>query len=459
MSGFVLNLKRFMLYAMDSSLTTVHPNAAGIDIGSGSAFVSIEGQQVKSFSTFTADNHLLITYLKEHQIQTVAMEATGIYWYSLYEMLESAGIEVWLVNGAHAKNVPGRKSDVQDCQWLRQLHSWGLLRRSFIPEELTRKLRTYIRLREDHLEMGASHIQHIQKALTSMNIRLHQVISQITGVSGMKVVKAILGGERDGKKLLALCDKQIIKNKGAEVLKSLEGNYKDEHLFALRQAVEGYTFYQQQLAACDAQIESLLQQISKDIPPPDTDALNRTKDARHNQPKIKNLHAMLVTITGGKDVAAISGFSDKTFLKLLGEIGSDVDAWPSAGHFVSWLGLSPRTEQSGKMRRRRKIRAKTLAGQIFREAAMAISESKSLAIGSFYRRIRSKRGPKIAIVAAARKLAIQFYNTLKYGVQFVEHGIKKYEEMQRQKMERFLYKKAQELGFQLINIQTAEVVH
>lgn len=444
---------------MEQTIRIVHANSAGIDIGSKSVFVAVFGQEVKAFGTFTSEYNLLVSYLKSHGVSTVAMEATGVYWYTLYEMLEESGIDVCLVNGAHAKNVPGRKSDVQDCQWLQQLHTWGLLRKSFIPEETTRQLRTYTRLREDHIEMAASHVQHIQKALISMNIRLHEVISQITGVSGMRVLKAILEGERDGQRLLQLCDKQIVKRKGPQVVMSLEGHYKEEHLFALKQAIECYEFYECQRLACDAKIEALLRRINEHLPPPDCPTIDQPKAARHNQPKIENLHTLLVTASRGRDVATISGFSDKTFLKLLAEIGSNVDAWPSPEHFVSWLGLAPRTDQSGKMKRRRRNRAKTLAGQIFREAAMAISESKYLAMGSFYRRIRAKRGPKIAVVATARKLAIQFYQTMKHGVQFVEQGIKKYEEQQRQKLERFLHKKAQELGYQLIDSRTENVVH
>jgi transposase len=444
---------------MAQAIKTIHPYAGGIDIGSVSVFVSVEEQQVKSFGTFTSEYQSLISYLQEHKITTVAMEATGVYWYCLYEMLEEAGIEVYLVNGAHVKNVPGRKSDVQDAQWLQQLHSYGLLRKSYIPEDVIRQLRTYTRLREDHIEMAASHVQHMQKALTSMNIRLHEVISQITGVSGMKVIRAILDGERNAEHLLQLCDKQIIKKKGPQVILSLEGHFKTEHLFALKQAVECYEFYQRQLSTCDAQIEVLLQQINEQLPPPHCPTIDQSKAARHNQPQIKDLHRLLLTANGGKDVAAISGFSDKTFLKLTAEIGTNVDAWPSSGHFTSWLGLTPVTAQTGKTKRKKRNRAKTKAGQIFRECAMAIAESKYLAIGSFYRRIRAKRGPKIAIMATARKLAVQYYNLLKYGVQFVEDGLKKYEEQQNQRLERFLIKKAQEFGYQLVDLKTAEVVH
>ncbi len=445
---------------MEETIHKIHPRAAGIDIGSASVVVSVEGQDVQSYGTFTSDYVLLINYLRSHQVETVAMEATGVYWYCLYEMLEGAGMEVYLVNGAHAKNVPGRKSDVKDSYWLRQLHSYGLLRKSFIPEEAVRQLRTYTRLREDHIELAASHVQHMQKALTSMNIRLHQVISQITGVSGMRVVKAILAGERDAERLLALCDHQIIKKKAEQVILSLEGHYKAEHLFALRQAVEGYEFYEQQRAACDGQIEVLLKQINEHLPPPpDCPTMDRPKTARHNQPKIDGLHAMLVTANGGRDVATISGFSDKTFLKLTAEIGTNVDAWPSPEHFTSWLGLTPVTAQTGKTRRKKKNRAKTRAGQVFREVAMALAESKYLAMGSFYRRIRAKRGPKIAVMATARKLAVQYYNLIKHGLHFVEQGIQKYEEQQKLRLEKFLFKKAQELGYQLVDLKTAELVH
>ena len=442
---------------MSQQIRLMHPDSAGIDIGSEKVYVSFRGNCVKNYGTFTVDFRSLVLELQSHGITSVAMEATGVYWYSLYEHLEAAGIEVYLVNGGHVKNVPGRKSDVQDCQWLQELHSYGLLRKSFIPQAVIRQLRTYTRLREDHIEMGCSHIQHIQKALTSMNIRLHQVISQITGKSGMRVLKAILSGERNAEALLTLCTSSIIKKKGEQVLLSLEGNYKSEHLFALKQAVQGYEFYEQQRLSCDAEIEVLLKSINEDLPPPSNECptFDKGKTARHNAPKIDNLHQLLITINGGKDVAAISGFSDKMVLKLVGEIGNNVDAWPSEKHFTSWLGLTPKTDQTGNTRRKKRNRAKTRAGQIFKEAILSIAASKNLALGSFYHRIKSKQGPKIAVVATARKLAIQFYNALKYGIQFVEQGVKEYETKQKQRTEQFLIKKAQQLGYQLVPFATS----
>lgn len=445
---------------MGQTIRELHPDAAGIDIGSEWVYVSARGAEVKSYKTFTLDYRNLIRDLQSNKINTVAMEATGVYWYCLYEMLDLAGIEVYLVNGGHVKNVPGRKSDVQDCQWLQELHSYGLLRKSFIPTDIIRQLRTYTRLREDHIEMGTSHVQHIQKALTSMNIRLHQVISDITGVSGMKVVKAILSGERKGATLLQLCDKQIVKRKSEEVLLSLEGNYKNEHIFALKQAVEGYEFYTQQRLSCDAEIETLLKQINEHLPPPtDCKTLDKPNSVRHNQPNIPDLHTLLITLNGGKDASAISGFSDKMVMKLIGEIGNNVDAWDSPERFTAWLGLTPRTDKTGKTKRKRRNRAKTNAGQIFKESAMAVGKSKYLAIGSFFRRIKARRGTQIATMATARKLAVQYYNLIKHGLEFVEQGIKMYEEKQKTKLQLFLSKKAQELGFQLVAIETAEVVH
>ncbi|HAJ99205.1 MAG TPA: IS110 family transposase [Bacteroidales bacterium] len=236
----------------------IRENAAGIDIGAKQVFVYVEGQKVKAFFTFTEDFEELVRYLLSHKVDTVAMEATGVYWYVLYELLEQANIDVWLVDGRETKQVPGRKTDVKDCQWIQQLHSHGLLKRCFVATEEIKELRSYQRLREDHIRSASMHINHMQKALTQMNIRLNEVISQIHGVSGMKVIKAILAGERDTETLLQLCDNRIIKNKGQDVLKALNGRYKKASLFSLKQAYDAYNFYQQQIAQCDEQIEEVI---------------------------------------------------------------------------------------------------------------------------------------------------------------------------------------------------------
>jgi len=239
------------------NLEKIHDNAAGIDIGSEKIFVATDKQPVKSYRTFTNTLQLCVKDLQSQNIRTVAMEATGVYWVTIYDMLEKAGMDVWLVNPADSKNLPGRKTDVQDCQWIQQLHSYGLLRRSFIPDETFRQLRTYNRIREDHIQMASSHVQHMQKALISMNIRLPEVISQIHGKSGMQMIEAILEGNTDTKHLLSLCDARLRKNKREEILQALQGFYSEEHLFELKQAYDAYHFYQFQIAECDKKMGKL----------------------------------------------------------------------------------------------------------------------------------------------------------------------------------------------------------
>ena len=257
-------------------------NAAGIDIGAKKIFIGIEGQPVRNFSTFTADFRLVIDYLLSHKIETVAMEATGVYWVILYDMLEAAGFDVWLVDGRQTRQVPGRKTDVKDCQWIQQLHSYGLLNRCFIPDAHIQELRTYQRLREDHIRSASMHVNHMQKALTLMNIRLKEVMSQIHGTSGLAMIRSILDGQRDAKKLLLLCDVRLRKNKGDQILKALEGHYKEASLFELRQAYESYEFYQTRIGECDERIEQVLNKI------------NATKDSSSKK-KLANVKPSAIT--------------------------------------------------------------------------------------------------------------------------------------------------------------------
>ena len=438
-------------------MRVIHPRAAGIDIGADSIFIAVEDQPVVSFETFTDALHQARDYLLAQHIETVAMEATGIYWLPLYEMLEAASIEVFLVNGAHVKNVPGRKSDVLDCQWIQQLHSCGLLRKSFIPEATIRQLRTYLRLRDDHIELGAMHIQHMHKALELMNLKLHRVISQIQGKSGLRIVEAILAGARDAEVLVGLCDGQILKHKRTEVIRSLQGSYQAEHLFALEQALAAWRFYQQQIQQCDQKIEVLLEEMTAALEEPEE--IQPPKPIRHNKPQIADLHTKLMKITGGRDASQLPGLTDLTLLKLIAEVGTDMSRWPTAKHFVSWLGLSPGVHQSGKRRRRRRSRRKSRAGQIFRESAQSLGGSKYLALGGFYRRLRAKRGPAIAIVATARKLAIMFYNVLRYGMAYVEEGLHRYEQRYKQQMIRNVQRRAKALGLQVVVSNAEPEVH
>jgi transposase len=434
---------------MKTQFQVVHPHAAGIDIGSEKVFVAVEDQPVKHFGTFTESYHQLAQYLIEHKVTTVAMEATGVYWIPLYEILEQKGIDPWLVNPRDVKRVPGRKSDVQDCQWILQLHTFGLLSRCFIPDDKIRVLRSYVRLRDDHISIRASHILHMQKALDLMNIKLHTVISQIDGVSGRRIVDAILSGERDPEKMVQLCDKQILKKKRHQVLLSLEGNYRSEHIFALRQAVECYDFYQNKIDECDKKIANLLNEITHNMPAPEH--ITKEKPTRHNHPNIDNLHTLLLTLASGNDVSSISGLTDLSFLKAVSETGTDLKKhWKTPKHFVSWLGLAPIKNSSGKSNRRSKKKFTTRSGQIFRLAAQSVGKSKNCALGAFFRRIRAKRGSAVAIKATARKIAVMYFNAMTKGIQYVEHGIDQYNKQYQQTQLRILMKKAKQFNFQLV---------
>ena len=423
---------------------------AAIDIGQEQIFVATAcgdaatHQPVRSFGTHTADYRDAARYLRQQGVRRVAMEATGVYWIPLHDLLQAQGLEVTVFHGAHARNLPGRKTDVKDCQWHAMLHSHGLLSPCFIPPDSIRRLRAYYRLREDHLSIAASHLQHMQRALDLMNVRLHVVISQIQGVSGMRVIKAILEGERNPLRLLALCDPQIRNKKSAEVLKSLEGDWQAHHLFALRQAVECYEFYQQKMAQCDEQIELLLKELNANRPlcPP---CAAKPKTARHNAPQVEDLHTQLITLQNGRDATVLPGISPLGMLKLTSELGTDLSGWKSEKHFTSWLGLSPGNNRSGK-RRRRCPRRKTKAGQIFREAVPSLAKSRYLALGVVYRKLKARRGAAIAATAVARKLAVLYYRLHTKGLQYVERGVADYEERVRQQTIRYLNKVARRHG-------------
>ena len=430
-----------------AKLKEIKKNAAGIDLGSKAFFVSVDGKTVKSFETHTAGLKSLVAYLKECLIITVAMESTGVLWLPLYDMLEEAGIEVFLVNAAHSKNIPAQKSDPADCRWLQKLHSFGMLRASYVPSDDIRKLRTYIRQRDDHQDMATSHIQHMQKAMELMNLKLKNVISQLHGVSGQKVIQAILDGESDAHKLASLCDAKILTKKKEAVIESLKGNYKEEYIFMLKQAFRAYQFYQNQIKECDKEIDKLLirmtagkKEISSTVANP----------SRHNQPEIKKLHHKLAKLHDGKNPNILPGISDLTTLRLTAELGCDYAKWPTEKHFTSWLGLSPRKHQSGKTNKSQKRKINTRAGQIFKESAMSIANSKYLALKGFYYRIKSKHGAKAAIKATARKLAVLYYRYMTIGMDYVELGLKEYERRYTEQVFKNISKKATSLGYQLI---------
>lgn len=429
-------------------------NAAGIDIGAKKVFVYVEGQEVKSYFTFTEDFEAICCYLLKHKVETVAMEATGVYWNILYEILEEAGIDVWLVDGRQTKQVPGRKTDVKDCQWIQELHSHGLLNRCFVAKDDIKELRSYQRLREDHIRSCSMHINHMQKALTEMNIRLKEVLSQIHGVSGMKIIESILKGERNKNVLLQMCDQRIIKNKKQDVLKALNGRYTNAGLFALKQAFDGYNFYQKQIAQCDKEIEKIIHKMGKASS--DKDLSSPRKPIRHNKPDVKDLGANLINLFEGKDATVISGITDYSWMQLLSETGTDLNRWPSEKHFTSWCGLSPGQHWSGKMRRNKRKQGHPKAGQIFRQIAQSLITSKSVAIGAFGRRLRAKKGPGIAIKAMARKLAELYWRVMVKGIDYTEHGIKIYEEQMKAQKRKTMERIANELNIQLVQMQSVE---
>lgn len=429
------------------ALPVLNEKAAGIDVGSEALHVSIAGGPPRVFGTMTCDLEQLRGYLLEHGVKSVALEATGVYWLCAYEVLEAAQIEVLVVNGRHVKNVPGRKSDMADCQWLATLHAHGLLRSGFVPDAHIRRLQDYMRLRQDKISMGASHVQHLQKALERMNIKLHDVISSLTGKSGLAVIRAILAGERDPQRLLELCDHQIRQKKAAAVRESLRGTWREEHLFALRQGLAGWEFYQAQIRECDQAIEALLKEMAAPQDP-DIPAAGPPRKAAANAPQIEGLHRILVQLCGGHDPTMIPAIADYSLLQLISEVGTDLTKWPSEKHFTAWTGLAPGSHQSGK-RRGRFSRRRNRAGQIFSTLAMSLSRSVDKGLGGFYRRLKNRRGGLIANKALARKIAALFWQVMVRGVAYAEAGLKQYEARVLETETRVLKKLARKHGFTL----------
>jgi transposase len=436
------------------ALPVLDPNAAAIDVGSEKLHVSIAGDAPKVFGTFTGDLESLRDWFQQQGVRTVALEATGVYWLYLYEVLEAAGLEVVVVNGRHVQNVPGRKTDMADCQWLATLHAHGLLRGGFVPPADIRQLQDYQRLRADHLIGAASQVQKMQQALERMNIKLHDVISDLVGVSGLKVVRAILKGERRPGELLALCDVQIQKKKSTAVKESLRGCWKQEQLFALRQGLELWETYQQKIAACDRELETRLREMAGPLPPPGQDGggdvkLAPAKAPGKNAPVIERFQELLARICGGRDATQIPGMSVYLVLQLISEVGTDMTRWATEKHFASWPGLAGGHKQSGK--RKGSIKAhRNRAGRLLCAAARALAQSVDKALGGFYRRLRGRLGGLAANVALARKLALLFYRLLRYGLEYVEKGLKNYEAKVLQTEARLLRKLAKKQGFVLL---------
>lgn len=453
-------------------LKHINSSVCGIDVGANSVFVcaQIEGElEIREYSTFTVDLKAMVEWLQSCKVTSCAMESTGVYWIPIFDIIEASGIEVILVNAHHVKTVPGRKTDVKDCQWLYQLHSYGLLRGSFRPTKEILPLRAYVRQRSRLFDKGAQEVLLMQKALTQMNVRLTMVVSDITGLTGMKIIKAIIDGERDQHKLASLrdhrCQKDVI-----EIAKGLEGMYQEEHVFALKQSHEAYQFFHAQILECEKNIERELTRLnevlhlSKGMEPeviglPDEKVENFSepiKKVKRRNKTIANRSAYYfdapekVEKCTGVNLLEIPGMEASTLVKILSEIGTDMNRWPTADHFVSWLGLCPGNKISGgKVLSSRTKPSSNRVAQALRIAANTLYRSQT-ALGSFFRRMRAKFGAPKAITAAAHKLARIIYHMLKSKKSFIESGADYYENQYQNRVIASLKKRAKEFGLDLV---------
>ncbi len=431
-----------------SAISLTHPNAAGIDIGSAAHFVAVppdrDDEPVREFASFTADLHRLADWLDACGVDTVAMESTGVYWIPLYELLESRGLTVLLVNARHVKNVSGRKSDVLDCQWLQQLMSFGLLHGAFRPAEQVCVLRSLSRQRTMLLRSQGRFVQHMQKALTQMNIQLANVISDVAGETGQKILRTIVAGERDGQVLAKLRNARIRASED-EIAKSLQGSWRAEHLFALKQALDAFDFCGTQLAECDAQVQAQLQalHVREDEP-----AKGKKRGRARNAPKF-DLRTQLFQMCG-VDLTRIDGIDVTTALVVVSEVGADMGKFPSDKHFASWLGLCPGTKiTGGKVMSGKTKRCANRAAQALRLAAAALRSSQS-ALGAYYRRMCARMDKPKAVTAAAHKLARLIYAMLTHGQEYTDRGQDYFEERYRQRVLHNLAQKAKAMGMQLV---------
>jgi transposase len=441
----------------------LEPNAAGIDVGAREMFVAVppgrDQNPVRVFATFTEDLERFIDWLEQCGVTTVALESTGVYWIPLFEILEQRGIRPCLVNARHMKNVPGRRTDWHECQWLQFLHSVGLLRAAFRPGQDVCAVRTILRHRNELVAAASQHVQHMHKALTQMNLQIHHVISDITGSTGRAIVDAILAGQRDGAELAKLRDPRI-KADTETVRKSLEGNWRPEHLFTLGQSRDLYRIYQQQIVNCDLEIEKMLQGFAPRIDPgerplPPDRKRNRSGSQRrrkngHPHPEF-DLRTEAYKLFG-VDVSQIPGLEENA-LPLFSEVGRDMSRWPSAGNFVSWLALCPDNDISGgKLLWRGARRVKNRAGHLFRMAAYALHRSPT-PLGNYLRRMKAKLGPQAATMATAHKIAVIFYTMVKNQVEYDETIWDTRDAQREKRLEAKLKRQAKQLGFELVPVE------
>jgi transposase len=443
----------------DLSLEVVHPDAAGIDIGNEVHYVAVpsnrSSEPVCRFGCTTAELKAMADWLKQCGIRTVAMQSTGVYWIAVFDILEAAGLEVYLVNARETKNLPGRKSDVQESQWLMKLHTYGLLRNSFRPPQEIRTLRTYWRQRNDLIQGAARHIHRMQKALTQMNIQLANVLSDISGKSGQAIIKAILAGERDPHELAALCDSRAEASE-EEVARSLEGNWQVDLLFVLQQEQEGFEFCQKQMAECDRHLQAYLEHRpdrSQGATLPEEKRKGRLKKKKGNSPRF-DLRAELFRMVG-TDLTLIDSIDVMTAMTILSEAGWNMSKWKTENHFVSWLRLCPDNRISGeRIIGKGRLPTNNRVTVALKIAASTLRSSKTY-LGAQFRRLRTKLGAPVAIKAMAAKLARLVYRMLRYGMQYVDKGFEFYEALHRKLQINRLKWKASQLGFQIVEARAA----
>ena len=447
------------IQSADLTLQLVHPDAAGIDIGNESHYVAVppgrDGQPVRHFGCTTAELRTMADWLKRCGIQTVAMQSTGVYWIAVYDILEQAGLEVYLVNARETKNLPGRKSDVQESQWLMKLHTYGLLRNSFRPSQEIRTMRTYWRQRKDLVQSAGRHIQRMQKTLAQMNVQMANVLSDVSGVTGQAIIRAILAGERDPQKLAAFRDPRV-KASEKEIAQSLEGNWQEDLLFVLKQELLGYEFCQKQVAECDRQLEQYFREMqdrSYGATLPEEKRKDRLQKRKGNKPRF-DLRQQLFRMTG-TDLTQIDGIDVMTAATILSEAGWDMIKWKDEDHFVSWLRLSPDNRISGdRIIGKGRLPTTNRITVALKLAASNLRTSQSY-LGAQFRRFRARLDTPVAIKAMAAKLARLIYRMLRYGTKYVDRGARFYEIQQRTRQIRGLKQKAAKLGFQLVQSPAA----
>jgi transposase len=449
------------LWSENPGLELVHPNAAGIDIGSRQHYVAVgpdrDPQPVRTFGCFTQDLHRMAEWLQACGVRTIAMQSTGVYWIPVYDVLEQHGFEVWLVNARQTRNLPGRKTDVQESQWLLKLHTYGLLRRSFRPSADIRAIRTCWRERGEYVQQAGACIQRMQKALTEMNIQVATVLSDLSGATGMSILRAIVAGERDGKRLAEFRDPRV---KASEELlaKSLEGTWLPEQLSLLKRQLADWDHIQTQIAACDLDLRQLMSELptaernapDANTPIPSKPKRKRKKDGRssRNEPNF-DLGSELTRVAG-VDPTRIDGIKVNTTQTIISETGLDVSKWETEHHFVSWIGLCPSNESSGgKVLKRKTRKVTSRLATALRMAATTLRNSDSY-LGAQYRRLRSRLGPPKATTAMAAKLARLVYRMLRFGQEYVDKGAIHYEQKYKEQQLRWLTKKAAQQGFVLL---------